>query len=416
MSGFYKSPFRIRQMRAGQHWPLLDGFIQELQQSGFAEITARGHIRAAEHLLHWAERKAIAPLTFSDNTVAEFVRHLRRCRCKCFGHTHQGERALQRGAHLFICSLRRAGLLPPASTQAVVKDPPVLALFGEWMRKNRSTSDATLLNYSRHLRVLLTLVGDDVSKFEARTLREFVQAVSQQGGWATAKHCITAVRAFLRFLIASGLCPAGLDACIPALAHWRLSALPRYLQPEDVERVIAACSAGSSAAIRDRAIVLLLARVGLRAGDVLRLRLGDLDWEQGTIRVVGKGRRQTLLPMTQEVGDAIVAYIRNARHPIENDTLFLRSRAPYRAFASHAAISVIVAQAMRRAGVRCPSRGAAHVLRHSIASSMLRQGASLQEIADVLRHRSIATTEIYAKVDVVALRDIAQPWPEVTLC
>jgi site-specific recombinase XerD len=162
--------------------------------------------------------------------------------------------------------------------------------------------------------------------------------------------------------------------------------------------------------------VLLLARVGLRAGDVLRLRLGDLDWEQGTIRVVGKGRRQTLLPMTQEVGDAIVAYIRNARRPIENDTLFLRSRAPYRAFASHAAISVIVAQAMRRAGVRCPSRGAAHVLRHSIASSMLRQGASLQEIADVLRHRSIATTEIYAKVDVVALRDIAQPWPEVTLC
>jgi integrase/recombinase XerD len=233
------------------------------------------------------------------------------------------------------------------------------------------------------------------------------------GNWDTVYY---GGRAFLRYLIADGLCPAGLDACIPALAHWRLSSLPRYLQPEDVERVIGSCSASTSAGIRDRAIVLLLARVGLRAGDVLRLRLGDLDWDQGTIRVAGKGRRQTLLPMTQEVGDAIVAYIRNARRPIDNDTLFLRSRAPYRAFASHAAISVIVAQAMRRAGVRCPSRGAAHVLRHSIASSMLRQGSSLQEIAGVLRHRSIATTEIYAKVDVVALAEIAQPWPEVTPC
>ena len=224
------------------------------------------------------------------------------------------------------------------------------------------------------------------------------------------------MRAFLRYLIAEGQCAAGLDACIPALAHWRLSSLPRYLQPEEVERVIASCSANSSAGIRDRAILLLLARVGLRAGDILRLCLSDLDWKEATIRVVGKGRRQTLLPMTQEVGDAIVAYIKNGRYPIDNDTLFIRSRAPFGPFASHCAISVIVAQAMRRADVHCPSRGAAHVLRHSVASSMLRQGASLQEIAGVLRHRSIATTEIYAKVDVVALREIAQPWPEVTSC
>jgi len=192
--------------------------------------------------------------------------------------------------------------------------------------------------------------------------------------------------------------------------------LPRYLQPGEVERVIASCSATSSSGIRDRAILLLLARVGLRAGDILRLCLSDLDWKEATIRVIGKGRRQTLLPMTQEVGDAIVAYIKNGRHPINNDTLFIRSRAPLGPFASHCAISVIVARAMRRAAVRCPSRGAAHVLRHSVASSMLRQGASLQEIAGVLRHRSIATTEIYAKVDVVALREIAQPWPEVTSC
>lgn len=414
MTEYFESPFRIQQLRGGQDGRLLDVFVQELRQAGFARTTARRHIRAAEHLLYWASRKGMPPTTFDEYTVGEFARHLLRCRCKGYGHAHR--RDLENGARLFVGSLRRAELLPMPSIQQTEKDPHVLVLFRNWMSQHRGTSDATLDNYGRHLRALLRTVGDDTGKFEARSLRQFIQETSQDRNWATGKQCTTAVRAFPRYLIADGKCVAGLDACIPALAHWRLSALPRYLQPEEVERVIASCSATSSAGIRDRAILLLLARVGLRAGDILRLRLSDLDWQEATIGVVGKGRRQTLLPMTQEVGDAIVAYIKNGRRPIDNDTLFIRSRAPFRAFASHCAISVIVAQAMRRAGVRCPSRGAAHVLRHSIASSMLRQGASLQEIAGVLRHQSIATTEIYGKVDVLALREIAQPWPEVTSC
>lgn len=414
MTEYFESRFRILQLRGGPDGPLLDVFAEELRQSGFAKITARRHIRAAEHLLYWAKRKGVLPATFDEQTLDEFARHLRHCRCKNYGHTHCTD--LQNGARLFVGSLRRAGLLSIPSIQKVVEDPHVLVLFREWMRRHRGTCDATLYNYNHHLRALLRTVGDDTSKFEARSLRQFVQQTSQGCGWATGKRCTTAVRAFLRYLIADGKCAAGLDACIPALAHWRLSSLPRYLQPEEVERVIAACSATLEAGLRDRAILLLLARLGLRAGDILRLCLSDLDWKEATLRVVGKGRRQTLLPMTQEVGDGLVAYIKDGRHPIDNDTLFIRSRAPFRPFASHCAISVIVAQAMRRAGVRCPSRGAAHVLRHSVASSMLRQGASLQEIAGVLRHRSIATTEIYAKVDVIALREIAQPWPGATSC
>jgi integrase/recombinase XerD len=414
MTEFFKSPFRILQLRGGQDGRLLDAFIQELVQSGYAEITARRHIRAAEHLLYWAKRKGISSATFDEHTLDEFAGHLGRCRCKSYGRTHR--RDLQNGTRLFLRSLRRADLLSMPSTQETIEDPQVLVLFRGWMRRHRGTCDATLYSYCLHLRALLRTLGDDTSKFEARSLRQFVQETSQRGGWATGKKCTTAMRAFLRYLIAEGRCATGLDACIPALAHWRLSSLPRYVQPEEVERVIALCSTTSSAGIRDRAILLLLARVGLRAGDILQLRLSDLDWKEATIRVVGKGRRQTLLPMTQEVGDAILTFINNGRHSTDNDTLFIRSRAPFGPFASHCAISMIVAEAMRRAGVRCPSRGAAHVLRHSIASSMLRQGASLQEIAGVLRHRSIATTEIYAKVDVVALREIARPWPEVTSC
>jgi site-specific recombinase XerD len=221
---------------------------------------------------------------------------------------------------------------------------------------------------------------------------------------------------FLRFLIAEGKCSADMLGGVPVLAHWRLSSLPRYLQPEEVERIISYCDPHSPVGRRDRAILLLLARLGLRASDIVKLRLDDIDWEAAVILVSGKGRREVRLPLTQEVGWALVGYLQGGRPRTDSGVLFVRSRAPFRAFTSHSAISVIVTKAMRRAGVICQSRGAAHVLRHSVATSMLRQGASLQDIADILRHRSIETTQIYAKVDVTALRQIAQPWPEVQLC
>lgn len=192
--------------------------------------------------------------------------------------------------------------------------------------------------------------------------------------------------------------------------------MPRYLQPDEIERIIVSCDPAAQVGKRDRAILLLLARLGLRAGDIVQLRLGDIDWNGAWIQVSGKGRSQTRLPLTQEIGDAIVAYLEDGRPQSDADRLFIRSRAPFRALGSHTAVSVLVTRAMRRAGVTRPSRGAAHLLRHSAATSMLREGASLHEIAAILRHRSIETTQIYAKVDVVALRQIAQPWPEVKTC
>jgi site-specific recombinase XerD len=220
----------------------------------------------------------------------------------------------------------------------------------------------------------------------------------------------------LRFLIAEGHCRAGLLGAIPVVPHWRLTSLPRYLPPEDVERLIASCDPSSPVGKRDRAILLLLARLGLRAGDIVQMRLPDIDWKGAWVHVSGKNRRQTRLPLTQEVGQAIATYVQSARPRANTDALFLRSRAPFRALGSHCTVSMIVASAFLRAGVKRPGRGAAHLLRHSVASSMLRYGASLQEISVLLRHRSIETTQIYAKVDVTALRQIAQPWPGVRSC
>jgi site-specific recombinase XerD len=218
---------------------------------------------------------------------------------------------------------------------------------------------------------------------------------------------------FLRFLIAEGQCAVGLDAAIPTVAHWRLASLPRYLPPKDVERLIASCDRASAGGRRDRAILLLLARLGLRAGDIVHLRLSDIDWKDASIQVCGKGRRHTRLPLSDEVGQAIVAYLKKGRPRTNADTLFTRCRAPFRAFGSSSAVSDVVDNALRRAGVVRPSRGAAHLLRHSLATSLLWQGASLEDIGAVLRHSSVETTQIYAKVDIPTLRKIAQPWPEV---
>jgi site-specific recombinase XerD len=411
LSEFFGSASRIQELCEGQDGHLLDGFAQELCQAGYAKITARRHIRAAEHLIYWVNQQGGSVATLDERIVEKFVGHLNLCRCPRYGHTHL--RDLRNGAGLFLRYARVVDFVTTQPVEQIIVDPALLVSFCGWMRKQRGTCDATLYNYRSHVRDLLKSVGEDPSRFDAQSLRQFVLDTSKRCGWAASKKCTTALRMFLRFLIAGGKCATGLDAAIPVLAHWRLSSLPRYLQSDEVERVIASCDSATSIGKRDRAILLLLARLGLRAGDIVQLRLADVDWKEAGICVSGKGRRQILMPLTQEMGDAIVDYIKDGRPHTTVDTLFLRSRAPFRALANHCAVSMTVIQAMRRAAVTCPSRGAAHVLRHSVASSMLRQGSTLQDVADVLRHRSVATTEIYAKVDVLTLRQIAQPWPGV---
>ncbi len=403
-----RSHGRIQALRGAPQASLLEGFAEELCQTGYAGTTTRAHIRGAEHLLHWTAREGVLISGLTESLLERFHHHLKRCRCPGFGPTRRLYSL--RGARLFLRYLRSTGSTSVESNQ----DPPLLIAFRQWMSQQRGSCDSTLSVYGPCIRALLRRLGDDPRTFDTRSLRQFVLEASRQSGWARAKTYTTALRMFLRFLIAEGRCAPGLEAAIPVLAHWRLSSLPRYLGAQDVERIISSCDSSTPVGKRDRAILLLLARLGLRAGDIVQLCLDDIDWKEASVRVCGKGRRETRLPLTQEIGDAVVGYLK-ARPQTEVDALFLRSRAPYRAPTS-SGVSAIVAQAMRRAGIARPNRGAAHVLRHSVATAMLRQGASLQEIATVLRHRSIETTQIYAKVDVTALQQIAQAWPEVQPC
>lgn len=414
LSHFFESPRRIHEIRSSPSGELIKGYADYLFQSGYAKISARRYIRSAEHIVRWASRSGLPVSELDDMALKRFGDHLKRCRCGRYCRFSRVE--ILSGARLFLRHSQGLDTTVIRLSSPADSPPVLLQSFCQWMREHRGTSEPTLYNYGLPIRELIRRLGEDPTKLDAQRLRKFVLNQSRHMGWGAAKRCTTALRMFLRFLIAEGRCRAGLLGAIPALAHWRLSSLPRYLPPEAVERVIDSCDVSSLVGKRDRAILLLLARLGLRAGDIVQMRLQDIDWKGAWVHVSGKSRLQTRLPLTQEVGDAIVSYVQKGRPRSHTDTLFLRARAPFRGFRAHPAVSVIVARAFRRAEIKRPGRGAAHLLRHSVASSMLRQGASLQELSALLRHRSIETTQIYAKIDVTALHQIAQPWPEVWSC
>jgi integrase len=263
---------------------------------------------------------------------------------------------------------------------------------------------------------LLRGLGDDPRTYDAELVRRVILAEAERNSRPNVKTMTTALRGYLRFLAAHDACRPWLDRAVPVIPQWRLSALPRYLPPADVERLIASCDLTKPHGIRDKAILLLLARLGLRAGDILGMRLDDIEWDEGTLRVRGKGRREVRLPLPQDAGDALLDYLERARPRVDDDRVFLRSSAPYRSFAGPCAISDVVRLALKRAEIADPPSRGTNLLRHSAATAMLRAGATLDAIGAVLRHRSADTTAHYAKVDVAKLRQIAQPWPGDASC
>jgi len=245
----------------------------------------------------------------------------------------------------------------------------------------------------------------------AKDIVAFVQNEAPLHSPKSAGAMVTAMRSFLRYLRQRGDLTTDLAACVPSIANWKFSSLPKFLQVHQVQQVLQQCDRRTSNGRRNYAILLLLARLGLRAGEVVALTLDDISWRTGEITIHGKGNHSARLPLPPDVGGAIAAYLKNGRPPCSTRRVFLCLRAPRRAFANSGAISTIVALLLKNAGIDSPHTGA-HLFRHTLATQMLRQGASFAEIAHVLRHQSFNTTAIYAKVDLSALRGLAQRWPE----
>ncbi|WP_234894873.1 tyrosine-type recombinase/integrase [Agrobacterium vitis] len=315
-------------------------------------------------------------------------------------------RAPQGAAGLFLSYLHEKNILPPELHPSLEETWPALAAFRCWMREQRGIKDSTLDTYQPILIDLLVSLGTDPEVYTAAAIRGFVLDRAKPHGRARAQSITVATRAYLKYLVAIGQCPAGREYAVPSFASWQLATTPRFLGQSDIDRLLAAC--GGESRLRDRAVMLLLARLGLRASEAANLTFGDIDWKNGRITLVGKARRAERLPLPQDVGDAILAYIERARPRIATTRVFLTDIAPIRPL-SRIAVKCIVRRALDRAGIKSVHRGA-HVLRHSAATAMLRNGASLAGVGAVLRHRSPSTTALYAKVDIGLLSEIAQPW------
>ena len=289
-----------------------------------------------------------------------------------------------------------------------------LGQFQQYLRLERGLCEATTTRYTGVVSTFLVQRFPagilDFHRISASDIAGFVQHEAERITTKCAPTVVTALRSFLRHLFYRGAIERDLAACVPTIATWSLSHVPKHLPADQIQRILDSCDRNTGAGKRDYAILLLMARLGLRACEVVALTLDDMDWEAGLITVRGKGKRVAQMPLPVEVGAAIADYIRHARPACSTRRVFIRRNAPLVGFANSIAICSLVDRALQRAGVESSYRGS-HLFRHSLATEMLRQGASLPEIGDLLRHRRPDTTAIYAKVDLVSLRTIALPWP-----
>lgn len=385
-----------------------------LKQQQYSVVSFNSYRSEAAHFAVWIRLTRQRWAEIGAEQVGRYAQHDCRCpvqrkRGRLIGRHGPLRRA--RGAQRFLGFLRDRHVLPDAHRPE--PEDNRLQAYRAWLKTHCGSTDATVLRFCGEIRRCLPVLGEP-SGFDATTIRKAISLrITQAPG--SAALIVTIVRSYVRFLISRGECPPALLHAFPPARRYRSGLLPRYLDAPTIEKIIASCGAQTPVEIRDRAIILLLARLGLRAGDVCQLKLSDIDWTRGYIRVSGKGRRPHRLPLPQDAGDAVLAYLERARPKVEEDRLFLRAQAPFRPFKSSAEISGVVARVFDRAGITGLPTGS-HLFRHSLATRMLRSGAGLESIGTILRHRSPATTAVYAKVDVPMLLKAAQPWPGDVSC
>jgi site-specific recombinase XerD len=283
--------------------------------------------------------------------------------------------------------------------------------------RERGLASKTIIHHlpfiRRFLREVCPAGASDLGKISQEDVTRYIERHARDWSPASGKAMCWSLRAFLRYLYHRGLNPLALAGCVPSIRRWKLASLPTYLSAAQVQKVLDGCDRTTALGRRDYAILMMLAKLGLRADEVATLTLDDIDWRCGEMLIRAKGRQRARMPMPSDVGAAVVAYLRDGRPTSSCRRLFLRSLAPNVGFASGCAITMIAKTALERAGIRGYAHQGAHIFRHSLATELLRSGATLLEIGQLLRHESPDTTRIYAKVDIEALRTLSPPWPGV---
>lgn len=394
--------------KLGALGPDVASFVTALSALGYCSIVLRQKRAMVQDFARWALRQRLDVATIDEATVETFLARCRRRRIQV------GNRRCT--LTTFLEHLRSVGTtlrieqLGEHSPRDLLQEQ-----YATYLRVERGLAEETVANYQElvcpfvHEHFALRTSDAPGSTLDAQDVRDFFLDRARALKPSTTQTLGTALRSFLRFLFLRSYTTVDFALSVPTVRRWRHAKVHPYLRPEEVERLLETCDRTTSIGLRDHAILLLLARLGLRAGEVAALEVGDVRWRSGEILVRGKGRVLGLLPLLPDVGEAVARYLQHGRPQSSCRSIFLRSPAP-RVGLNPDAVSIVVRRALARAGL-CPPQRGSHLLRFSLATTLIRQGASMAEIGEVLRHRSPETTEIYAKVDFEALRTVALPWP-----
>jgi site-specific recombinase XerD len=358
-------------------------------------------------LLSWIESRRCALADIDERMVERYLRH------------RAGRQSIQPGDRAalkrWLTVLRDEGAIAPAVLPPLTPHDLIFKEFDDYLRTERGLAPKSIIRHLPVIRRFLHEVcpagDDDLGKISQEDVIRYVERHAKDWSPRTGKAMCWSLRAFLRYLHHRGLNPRALAGCVPSMRRWKLATLPTYLPAAQVQKALDGCGRATAMGRRDYAILMMLAKLGLRADEVATLTLDDIDWRASEMLVRAKGRQRARMPIPPDVGAAIVAYLRNGRPKSSCRRLFVRTLAPHVGFASGCAITMIAKTALDRVGIGgCAHRGA-HIFRHSLATELLRSGATLSEIGQLLRHESHDTTRIYAKVDIEALRTLSLPWP-----
>jgi len=396
----------FQRLKSGPHGQLVELYAARLIKDGLVRHGTWRCLNLVGNLLSWIARSRSKLTDLDERMVERYLQH------------RAGKQSIQPGDRAalkrLLSVLRNAGTIAPATLPVTPQDQ-IFEEFGDYLRRERGLAPKSII---RHLPVIRRFLHEvcaagvsDLGKISQEDVTRYIERHARDWSAVSGKAMCWSLRAFLRYLHHRGLNPLALAGCVPSIRRWKLASLPTYLSAAQVQKVLDGCDRTTTLGRRDFAILMMLAKLGLRANEVATLTLDDIDWRSGEMLVRAKGRQRTRMPMPPGVGAAIVAYLRDGRPTSSCRLLFLRTLAPHVGFASGCAITMIAKTALERAGIRGYAHQGAHLFRHSLATELLRSGATLSEIGQLLRHESHDTTRIYAKVDIEALRTLSLPWP-----
>ncbi len=407
---YFQDTDTIKRFRRGEFGRYMDLYARDLKESEYSAQTAQQHIRFVEDFGRWLKYSRIDITEATSRHIEKYIayRDRNQQRTKCTGILT----ALKR-------ILRLVGAAGDPSSQVSQKNrssvDKILDEFDHYLLQDRGLAQATSRYYCDYARKFLKdrfkNLAVELSLLTTKDVLNFVRKEAHLRSAKTAKQMITSLRVFFRYARYRGFIDLDLEACVPIVPNWSKPDIPRWISQDKIKSILSQCRRDRATDRRDYAILLLLARLGLRSCEVANLKLEDIDWTAGHITVRGKGKKISKMPLPTDVGEAIASYLKDGR-PTKGTSrnVFLRSRAPFAGFTTFHGITALVARAIMRSGVDTPRKGT-HQFRHGLAVEMIKRGASLSEIGEVLRHANIETTFIYAKVDMIALRSIALAWP-----